>query len=41
MKLLARDAGVTDENVEDRAFTVANDVYTIERFLADVCISIN
>ncbi|CAM4804314.1 unnamed protein product [Rotaria magnacalcarata] len=35
MKLLAKDAGITDINVEDRAFTVANDVFTIEKFLAD------
>jgi hypothetical protein len=36
MSLLAHDAGVNDDNLEDRAMTVANDVYTVERFLAEV-----
>lgn len=38
--LLAREAGISDENLSDRTFTVASDVFTIERFLADVCISV-
>ena len=36
MSLLTRDAGITDENVGDRALTVANDVFTVELFLAQV-----
>ena len=36
MGLLARDQGVADDNLSDRAFTVANDVYTVERFFAEV-----
>ncbi|CAF1007427.1 unnamed protein product, partial [Rotaria magnacalcarata] len=35
MKLLAKDAGITDMNVEIRAATVAGDVFSVERFLAD------
>ena len=40
MKLLAKEAGITDINVETRAVTVAGDVFTVERFLADVRISL-
>jgi hypothetical protein len=38
--MLSQEAGVYDKNLSDRTFTVANDVFTIEKFLAEVCISI-
>ncbi|CAF1196744.1 unnamed protein product [Rotaria sordida] len=33
--LLAREAGINDTNLSDRAFIVANDVFTVEKFLAE------
>ncbi|CAF1164814.1 unnamed protein product [Rotaria sordida] len=33
--LLAMEAGINDTNLSDRAFTVANDVFTVEEFLAE------
>lgn len=34
--LLAEEAGVTDENLINRTITAANDVLTIEKYLAEV-----
>ncbi|CAF1244484.1 unnamed protein product [Adineta ricciae] len=34
--LFARDANIKDENLSDRTYTIANDVYTIERYLAEI-----
>ncbi|CAF0773808.1 unnamed protein product [Adineta steineri] len=33
--ILAREAKITDENLTDRAFTIANDAFTIEKLLAE------
>lgn len=36
LAFLARDAGVFDANVGDRLLTIANDVFALEYFLAQV-----
>jgi hypothetical protein len=40
LDLLTQEAGITDENLSNRIITVANDVLTAERYLAEVDIEI-